>query len=423
MNATSNPPARRAVPAGSRPAPLLNTAGEWEGDARSRGANLAEALAVMLGLLGALWGVAYPFGVLGKSAAANRAAQLLLAGLAVFVLGISPRLHGDTAAAWGLGRPAELGRRLRRAAAEKRAWLPLLVAGGAAAWTWQLYHNLTGTARLMSGLAPAAVFQLPQDRAARWAAGLLCAALAGLWMAYVVRYDNFRTAWRGAVRIWIVLLPLALLAAWLGNGPEAFHFPGRGALGEGVGYLFWGAVQQALFCGYFNTRLRRAFAPARSQRPWKRLGVAALNGSFFGLAHLNHWLLAGGAAVLGAFLAWHFMRERYRNLQVMGLAHGVLGAAVLWLFTRPGGRVRISLNVGPWALSGPPDGWTLAVAAAAMAALGGGIAVVWRARRQRPNSRMATPSRPMPSSRPASSAAPKLRRISQSGLRREGSSP
>jgi len=80
-------------------------------------------------------------------------------------------------------------------------------------------------------------------------------------------------------------------------------------------YCMWGLVQQYLLNGYFVNRFAKIGGNA-----------AVLAAVCFSLAHLPNWLLmvltlVGGYASARVYLA-------YRNLYVLGLAHGILGFAI-----------------------------------------------------------------------------------------------
>lgn len=346
---------------------VTNTAGEPEREARSRAANLLEALVVMMGLLIALWWVAYPFGTLLQLPAGNLGSGMLVAALLAFGTLVSPRWHADTLKSWGLGNPRELLHLLRRAPRGRQ--LAGAGLGGAAVGflTLALYRHATGAARFILGVEPTTTLRLQNSLGGTAIVFVLCLGLAVLWATCIIRYDNFLSSLRAALKMLALLVPVTLLVGWAANGSQVFlQVRWRDLWQNGLGYIFWGAVQQLVFCSYFGTRLRKGFSPAQElqARPWKRLAVATLNGLFFGLVHMNSWLLVGFTSVLGAFLAWFFMEDRYRNLQALGLVHGVLGTCVIWLFTRQRAPVRLQLRVGPWGMTHHLDWPMLAIGSA-----------------------------------------------------------
>lgn len=339
---------------------LLNTAGEPEPEAFSRRWNLIEAFAVMTLLLVALWWVAYPFGVLGGAAWANTAGRAVGWVLAAFVLFISPWLHRDTAASRGLGNPYRLLVACRK---KPLLWgVPVIIA--VLVLTILAYWHSPHVLRFLFRVPRAATIQFRQTPLG--SAVILCAsaALAWLWITCIVRYDNFWPALRTGLRIVAWWLPPVFLIALLVDGRTVWtRFSVTGLLAGAFGYVFWGAFQQLVFCSYFGTRLRKGIGPAsdpRQQRD-RRLGVAMLNGLFFGLIHINSWWLVALTWLLGTMLSWVFMEDRNRNILALGIVHGVLGTCRGWLFGR-GSQFYISAHVGPWNMPASLDVVTLAVA-------------------------------------------------------------
>lgn len=366
---------------------IVNTAGEAERDAFSRRWNVIEPFAVMAVLLVVLWWLAYPVGVLGGASWANVASRAVAGVILVFILFISPWLHRDTPASRGLGSPRQLWNLLARLPLAKRLMSGGLLAAFTLALAFVAYQNAPGTLRFLFGVPREATMQFQSGAGGMVAASLAAFALAALWMTCIVRYDNFGAALRTAGRILAVLLPAILLGALVMNGPEAFarRDPQR-LLGNAIGYVFWGAFQQLIFCAYFGTRLRRGFAPAADTRAQarRRFWVAVLGGFFFGLIHISSWRLVGLTWLLGVFLSWVFMEDRNRNLLALGVVHGVLGTCAGWLFRR-GNDVHVNMRVGPWALQGAPDWMTLGASSLLIAAFCVVIVVAARGRWDAPS--------------------------------------
>jgi membrane protease YdiL (CAAX protease family) len=83
-------------------------------------------------------------------------------------------------------------------------------------------------------------------------------------------------------------------------------------------------------------------------RDKKRMLVATLSGSFFGLIHMDSYGLVLATFGLGTILAWVFMEDRYRNLSALGFIHGFLGSTFGKLFKgEAAGVLRIDFRVGP----------------------------------------------------------------------------
>ena len=114
-------------------------------------------------------------------------------------------------------------------------------------------------------------------------------------------------------------------------------------------------------------------------RDKKRMLVATLSGSFFGLIHMDSYGLVLATFGLGTVLAWVFMEDQYRNLSALGFIHGFLGSTFGKLFKgEAAGVLRIDYRVGPWNVEQP----TAAVLVIPMICLGiyAGL-LVWAARR------------------------------------------
>lgn len=335
---------------------IANTSGELERELRSRKFNVVEAFFVMNLLLVVLWYVQYFFGVLGENDGINTGVTVFLTVAALYCLFGSPFLHRDTLTSWGLGDPVALWRRVRRgegAGSRIVAGIVVLLTCGLAAvayWQWVevadfLFDMKAETAR--------AVIAHP---AGKIGVGLFVLLLSSFFCTFVIRYDNFLSALFTVLKILLPLGTALYLLAFAVMGTAAFSdFEGPKFALDVFGYVFWGALQQLLFCSYFGTRLRKGFAPAETpENRWKlRLGVAVLNGAFFGIIHINSWMLVLVCWVLGSFLSWVFMEDRNRNLVALGFIHGFLGSSVGWLFDGDkAGGFEIDMGVGPTHMEG-----------------------------------------------------------------------
>ncbi len=342
---------------------LLNTAGEPEPEALSRRWNLIEPFVVMTILLVALWGLAYPFGVLGGIAVANNIARVIAGVLLVHILFISPWIHGDTAASRGLGNPGRVFAALRAMPSGRRLVSGVLLFVFIAFLTTLAYQQCPGVLRFVLGVSRDATIQFRETLSGKVVVLCACGGLAWLWATCIVRYDNIGSSLWTALQIVALLLPPFLLAALVLNGTSAFATFDAAQLGRNIfGYAFWGAFQQLIFCAYFGTRLRKGIGPAPDPRAQRRhrLDVAVLSGLFFGLIHINSWALVALTWLLGVFLSWVFMEDRNRNILTLGLVHGVSGSCLSWLFHR-GNEFHISMRVGPWAMPAAMDTTTLIV--------------------------------------------------------------
>ena len=324
----------------------MNAAGEAERDRRSARANRLEAFAVFGGLEFAIWGcVGFGGGSLGWTAAVWLG-NAAVAACVIFMVGVAPRLHGDTAAAWGLpgfaspNRPWRAVRQHRREALAIAAAVALALVQG---WP-NLLARLGLRRHFQSGFEW--LTDTPVGLAVGMGATFACVVPAIL---RVVRWDNFRAS----VRVWgalalVFALAVAGLAALYRESSLAADVasplawlrphPDRTSV---IFYLLWGFVQQALFIGYFNTRLRRGI-PAEGWLGIRgRFWVAGLSGLFFGLLHLPTPELVAATGVAGATFGWFFQVDRTRNLFLAAVVHAVVGT----LFA---GAVPLSPRVGPW---------------------------------------------------------------------------
>ncbi len=335
---------------------ISNTAGEFEREAKSRRFNVIEPFAMMTYCLVLLWFVQYPFGVLMKIEAANTITTVLLTLGALYLLFVSPRIHRDTLASWGLGDPVALWRLVREGAIARRMAYGVAVALVWGALAFFFYYEWHEVAKFLFSMKRETALAMKQTAVGKAAILVLGIAMAGAFATCVIRYDNFVSALGTALKIILVLGAGLYLMAVAVSGAEAFadFRPSKFAL-DVFGYIFWGALQQLLFSSYFGTRFRKGFAPAAdpSEMAKKRFWVAMLNGSFFGLIHINSWGLVAGTWLLGFVLSWVFMQERNRNLIALGFIHGFLGSSVGWLFSaEKAGKAAISMGVGPTHMHG-----------------------------------------------------------------------
>lgn len=331
---------------------LLNTAGEAEPEKKSRRHNLIEGLAMLMAILVCLWWIAYPFGVLMGVGAADALSRLALWAGAIFVLLVSPRVHGDTPESRGLGNPMWVWRAVAHGAPRRRLGFALLLGGLTLCLAIFLYANAPDAGKFLLGVPREVALAAKLGAGGSVLLFTICLGVSVFWTAVVIRYDNFISALTVAGKMLAVLLPVILIFALACNGPAAFAAIDMRERGlSAIGYVFWGAIQQLLFCGYFGTRLRKGFAPAEGRQRWmRRLFVAILNGSFFGLIHINSWSLVVATWILGTFLSWVFMEDRARNLFALGIVHGVLGTCTSCFFNGAHG-FHIRMRVGPWWMS------------------------------------------------------------------------
>jgi hypothetical protein len=396
---------------------ILNTAGEPEREARSRRWNALEALGLACVAFGSAWLLAYAWGVLGGNRWARDFGAAPLYGIMVFAFFISPWLHRDTAESWGLGNPRRLWQ-LLRTGTHARRWRTLAAAlvmfGGL---VWLCFAQWPRVVRACHLPASARDWpeSLPGTVAVLAFGAILATLLVTCAVRHDNFGPAFLTALKVSAALAAFALGAAVVQrGW----PVVKEFqPQRYALGV-AGYFFWGCFQQLLFCAWFGTRLRKAFGPTTASAAiplagrlryallgglagagllapsvwlavrwahgeavvsaavlgwfagfafpvgaawgwWfsqdrKRMVVATLSGSFFGLIHIDSYGLVLGTWLMGTILAWIFMEDRRRNIAALGFIHGFLGTTFAILFNGPeAGALRISYRVGPWNVKEP----------------------------------------------------------------------
>jgi hypothetical protein len=327
-------------------APALTTVGGFaEAEYRSRLFNRAEAFIAMGLLLAALWWIVHPFAVLQEQRAASAIGVTIIALVGIWCLFVSPRLHGDTLASWGVGDPRQLWQELRAAMQTKgkRVWLWLFLLLNIAVWAIfvAMFDKAVVFLVKTNQQATLTFFTTPFGWFLRFFISLILTFVATV---VVMRYDNFVSALKPALIGIVMLGGIELLATCI--WPASKELRDKQWFLAMIGYIAWGAMQQILFCGYFGNRLRKGFAPAASsprRAAFKRFGVACLSGMFFGLIHIPSWNLVLFTIILGIYLSWFFMDDRYRNLLALSLIHAVLGTLTRVFFA---GSVHMS--VGPW---------------------------------------------------------------------------
>ncbi len=409
------PETANAPPAGL----LRTTAGDLERERRSRVWNALEALGIMVFVLVVLWPFAYGCGILPGIGAVHVAANALLIAGGACILLVLPFVHGDTLDSWGLGDPRVLWRILRHGTPRQRALYGAIVLGLFAALNYANYnqrHEVGGffgldktTALELRGSFPGILLV--------FAVGTL---LSGLIISAAIRYDNFLPAFATAMKVSLPLLVLMFLAALKIRGWEVIQTfrPTTWLLGV-FGYVFWGFIQQLLFSAYFGTRFRKAFAPSAAaantsnwaqtvalfaagagvlgaalialavriaygewgldpvqlaltalflapigavyghyfRRDPKRLLVATLAASCFGLIHIDSYGLVFVTWGLGIVLVYVFMEDKNRNLVALGFIHGLLGSSFGEFFSSgKSGLLEVDYSVGPWNVDNPAVG-------------------------------------------------------------------
>ena len=86
----------------------------------------------------------------------------------------------------------------------------------------------------------------------------------------------------------------------------------------------------------------------------KRLLVATLAASCFGMIHIASYKLVAVCWILGIVLIYVFMEAKNRNLVALGFIHGLLGSTFGSLFSHEkSGALEVDYSVGPWNIDNP----------------------------------------------------------------------
>ncbi len=433
------PPAagREAV---SQPGQILNTAGEPEREAHPRRVNALNAFGVMCGVLFVLWPFCFGWGVLGQApwvSAVGKGAMLL--GF-VWAVVLTPLWHRDTLESLGLGSPRRLLALIRDRSGAAR-WRILAVfftvIGGI---VWFSLADWPDAAKFFRLPKPYRMAPDSFGEFAAIAILSLCAAtiLATFVIRYDNLGSAFGLALKISVAF-LAYATLAAWLARGPKAFAKFELLDHTL--DAATHMFWGLIQQLTFTAFFATRLRKAFAPSASPsnttpakrrllvavlggvvaaatlgpavwlamrtvhgplvapslltgcvafafpagvvwthffcRDKKRMIVATLTGSCFGLIHIDSYGLVLLTTILGTSFAYAAMEDRFRNLAAFAFVHGLLGATVTKLFAGKG-IWKISLSVGPWAVK-EPTAAVLLVPLICLAAYG--ALAMWTARK------------------------------------------
>jgi hypothetical protein len=397
---------------------LRTTAGDVEREAFSRRANAVEALGVMLFILVMLWPVGYYAGVLRGVPLADPFSNIALILGGVYLLFVAPFLHRDTLTSWGLGNPATVLRILSEGPRWKRAAFAAVLLALFLGLNYANYTNWSDVTRFfqLKGTLAADFDQGYPGRFVVFGFGSLLSAFIVLFAIRYDNFGSaFLTALKISLPLLAFVCLAAYMQR--GAGAFTTLSPWDWAVGV-FGYVFWGFVQQLLFSAYFGTRLRKAFAPPAAQaRPhlvrWvlqavliganiglgayvfallglrlahgapveavevslivgivgfcfgvvyglyyglnpKRMLVATLTASCFGLIHIDSYYLVAGTWALGIPLTYVFMEDKNRNLVALGFVHGLLGSTFGNLFSKGhSGVYEVDYSVGPYNIDFP----------------------------------------------------------------------
>lgn len=160
---------------------------------------------------------------------------------------------------------------------------------------------------------------------------LIALALLGLAHARVASARE----WRGVAAEVAKIAPLTIAVVLAGSFVLGYvrwspKLPAEAPLWLAVNLLFTCTAEEALFRGFVQGGLRRAWAQRRGGN-WAALAVGA---GTFGLAHAaGGWRYVVLATLAGAGYGWVY--ERTQRVEASVLTHWALNAAHLFLFTYP----------------------------------------------------------------------------------------
>jgi membrane protease YdiL (CAAX protease family) len=183
-------------------------------------------------------------------------------------------------------------------------------------------HDATTDIIVVSGTSAAYVVAsllgLPIGWTVSFVAGILTLYLVCVlrrrsetWRDYGVRVDNFReAAWR--VGCWTLVAALLILMASLALGntisrPELLLLLPL--------YPLWGILQQFIFQGILHRALMTCIV--------NRNMALLVNSLLFAAVHLSDWRVV--ALTFPAGLCWSWFYQRWPNIWVLGISHGLLG--------------------------------------------------------------------------------------------------
>jgi hypothetical protein len=146
------------------------------------------------------------------------------------------------------------------------------------------------------------------------ALGIVAGFIVG---TFLIRYDNFLNALKVAAIVIGILGPLIFLVGVTIDPTGLDKFDTESFALNVAYYIFWGALQQFLFAGYFGQRFQKAFGLAiNAKEPGqptkvegramykKRFWVSLFAGSYFALIHVPSWNLVAFTWLLGVILSW-----------------------------------------------------------------------------------------------------------------------
>lgn len=342
-----------------KPVELVNSGGEIELDRTSKRYNLIEGIILYILVQIAIW---LCIGYLGESEGQLGIEFFDYVGYGIMVFGgiwaifWSPFFHSDRFHGLGFPVPFEVNQYIKKIPKNKKNGLIIISIILILISIFMVLFNMDYTMHRM-GIADSIIHDILVDSVTDipTTAGFIFSIFGGIILffgmaIFLIRWDNLTVVIKKilviGVAVWgcIVLVGIGyaiILDDWsLFQNFQWISWESEDSFLPHIGfYAIWGLIQQWLFLGYFNTRLRKGL-------PNTRLGKSLtilITGLYFSLIHLPAWPLMIVTFLGGCFFGYYYQYDKYRNLFIMGVAHGV-GATLVGLLTP------MVMSVGPWAI-------------------------------------------------------------------------
>ena len=332
-----------------QPVEIQTSIGETEFDTFSKKQNLIEGILIELLIMASIWFFVYYLGMVLELRVFEYIGYVLMGFGGIYAIFLVPYLHRDSWHGLGLGKPLEIKSLLSQLKTNKKRQLivTVIVLGVIYNYTtlpnWSLVLIRFG----LRGRNPDLFRFLTQT-----AEGTIIAIITGIFtylilVLVLIRWDNFLDAAKvlipfgGLFCLGIVIT--GMVYATIGNDWslfENFRWISQDSdsfLTHASFYTMWGIVQQYLFLSYFNTRFRKGFENSKRGQ----FLCALFTGLCFGLIHMPFLPLSTLTFIGGFLYAYFFGKDKYRNLFIVGIAHGFGGTLVSML-------TPMVMNVGPW---------------------------------------------------------------------------
>ncbi|GIQ80343.1 hypothetical protein KIPB_001123 [Kipferlia bialata] len=292
-----------------------------------------------------------------------------LAVLLVYMLAVSPALHGDTMGDWGypvplhplrliMGQEPYKGKEHRKERMSLAVLLLVMLALTLCYTSVYLGRLLkkTGIREYLPSVYSVLVTPIINkggDTAyvpTPWGYLVsLCLAVLGIYMicCLFAPAGNAAPSLRFAYTIGVVICVVTILLIfgynisvgdkWWPDGVYIFDWSTTSIISHISMYVFWGMLQQTLFLSYNHLRLNQGMPDTKLGRSVVCVGT----GFFFGLFHIPCWPLAFITGTFGIFGGIFWANPATRSILVFGIMHGINGTLLDEL-------TQIHMSVGPW---------------------------------------------------------------------------